>query len=363
MFPSTAVLRERSGTGRIAYLGMDLDPKALERGKVARVRHYFRVDAPPSGDYDVFVHGEIPGGGGRPIVADHAPAEGRFLTSRWKTGEIWPDEHNILVPNDVSSATLELFVGMFKGNTRLTVEAPPGASDGQDRIKVATIAIGGAAPSDELPAVTIKRATKKITADGVLDEADWANAEVMTFADTMEKRPIQYPTKLRLLYDDENLYVGFESTDADITDPFKNRDDPIYDHECVEVYLMPNVIAPAIGPYVEMQASPSGVIFDAAFTGRRQGMDKSFNAGQTVGTKIDGTLNGAGADRGWVSEWVVPWKGIRGVQKPPVPGDEWRGNAYRIEKHSNGAEYSAWSPPRVGDFHNIVRFGRMKFGS
>ncbi len=46
--------------------------------------------------------------------------------------------------------------------------------------------------------------------------------------------------------------------------------------------------------------------------------------------------------------------------------DEWRMNAYRIEKHNEGGklkgEFTAWSPPKVGDFHNVVRFGRMKFG-
>ena len=66
-----------------------------------------------------------------------------------------------------------------------------------------------------------------------------------------------------------------------------------------------------LGPYVELQASPRGVIFDAAFTARRQGMDTTFNAAQTVGTKIEGTIDDpSDKDRGWVSEWVVPWKSI-----------------------------------------------------
>jgi hypothetical protein len=101
-------------------------------------------------------------------------------------------------------------------------------------------------------------------------------------------------------------------------------------------------------------------------------MDKSFEAGQTVGTVLDGTLeapesNPADRDRGWVSEWVVPFAKIKWLNAPPKPGDEWRMNAYRIEKHREDGrlegEFSGWSPPRVGDFHNIARFGRMKFGS
>lgn len=367
MIPSRAVLHERSGRGVIEYLGFDFEPKTPERGQTLELVHYFRVVEPPTGDYDVFVHGEMPGGGARAFVGDHAPADGRFLTSRWKTDEIWPDKHRVLIPKDYGANAIELYVGLFKGEVRLTVEAPPGKSDGQDRIRAGTIQLGGEAVKDDLPIANIARASGEIKADGVLDEPSWAKAEVITFSDSMGRGTnVQFPTKLRLLYDDQNLYVAFEATDEDVTEKFSKRDDPIYDHEAVEVFVMPNVVAPALGPYVEMQASPGGVIFDAAFIARRQGMDTKFDAGQTVGTKIDGTLNKQDdTDRGWVSEWIVPFKGIRGVDKAPSAGDEWRMNAFRIEKNgpleSPRGEYTAWSPPRVGDFHNTARFGRMKF--
>lgn len=346
---------------------MDLEPKTPNRGDTVEVTHYFKVLEPLAGDYDVFVHGDIPGEGGRVIAGDHAPADGRFLTSRWKQDEIWPDKHRVLVPRDYPANTLELWVGLFKGDTRLTLEGEPGKNDGHNRLRIATINIGGEGVKDDLPLASITRATGAIKADGVLDEADWNKAEVLTLSDSMGRGTnVQFPTKLRLLWDEQNLYVGFDCIDADVTERFTKRDDPIYDHEAVEVFIMPNVIAPALGPYVELQASPGGVIFDASFIARRQGMDTTFNAAQTVGTKIDGTLNKQDdTDKGFVSEWIVPWTSLRGVAKAPAAGDEWRMNAFRIEK--NGpldrpkGEYTAWSPPKVGDFHNVVRFGRMKF--
>src|SRR5262245_46953148 len=81
--PIQAVLRERSGLGRIVYLGADIDPKSPERGKPFTLTHYFKVEKHALGDYDVFVHGDLPGGGGRVLSGDHAPMEGRFPTSRW----------------------------------------------------------------------------------------------------------------------------------------------------------------------------------------------------------------------------------------------------------------------------------------
>ncbi len=366
-FPSAALLHERSGRGLVRYLGMDVKPEHPKRGDVVEITHYFRAERKVSGAYDVFVHGEVPGANTRVLVADHGPVLGQVASDTWVVGQIWADPHRVKIPDDAPSAAIDLWVGLFKGDRRWTVEARAGASDGRDRIRAGRIVLDGPTPSDDLPEVVVPRATAKITPDAVRDEADWAKAPVLRFTDSMGRDvPVRYPTTLRLLYDDENLYVLFESQDADITERFSKRDDPIYDHETVEIFIMPKIAAPEVGPYVELQASPGGVIFDASFEGRRRGMNTKFNAGQTVGTVINGTLNDPSPDTSWVSEWVVPWKGIRGANGAPKPGDEWRMNAYRIEKHNEDGklkgEFTAWSPPKVGDFHNVVRFGKMKFG-
>ncbi|MCA9552409.1 MAG: carbohydrate-binding family 9-like protein [Myxococcales bacterium] len=365
-YPAQAVLHERSGRGQVTYLGMSAKPERPARGDVVEVTHYFRVDRPATGDPDVFVHGEIPGSGERVLVADHAPALGKLPLRMWQQGEIWSDPHRIKIPTDVAAPAIDLWVGLYKGNARWTAEAARGGTDGKDRIHAARLPLSGPMPADGLPEVVIPRAQGPINPDGKLDEASWSAAPVLTFADSMGRdTPVKYATRLRLLYDDENLYVSFECDDVDITERFKNRDDPIYDHETAELFIMPKVAAPALGPYVELQASPTGVIFDASFEARRTGMNTSYDAGQTVGTTLDGTLNDPSPDKGWVSEWVVPWSGIRGAGGPPAPGDEWRMNAFRIEKYQEGGrqvgEFSAWSPPKVGDFHNVLRFGRMKF--
>ncbi len=365
LFPSQAILHERGGPGQLLYLGMDAKPGSPKRGETVELTHYFQVKTAVKGSYDVFLHGDIPGG--RAFVGDHAPILGKLPTQLWKTGEIWADKHRVYIPDDLPSGTVSLFVGLFKGDTRFVVRAPPGGSDGRNRVKAAQLRIRGPSPKQDLPEVVIPKTKGKFVADGKLNEAEWSRAPTLSFSDTLGRNiDVRYPTKLKLLYDDENLYVAFESVDQDITERYSKRDDPIYEHETVELFLMPNVTAPATGPYVELQASPGGVIFDASFTGRRRGMNKGFNAAQTVGTVLNGTLNTQDQDQGWVSEWVVPFKSLRGVTAAPKAGDEWRGNAFRIEKYREGSqtkgEYTAWSPPKIGDFHNIERFGRIKFG-
>lgn len=358
-----ALFLEPGGSGRLRYLGVDR-PESGRAGAKLELRHLFEIEQPFSEDARIFVHGET-AAQGRVAVDDHVPIGGEVPLRSMKAGERWRDVHQLELPPNLNRGTLELYFGLFRGAKRMSLEAEAGANDGRDRLRIGAVAVEGA-PSPDLPMVEIRRTDDAIEVDGVLDEPAWARAEVLEFHDTMgRERETRFPTRLRLLYDDAFLYVAFEAEDRDISERYSKRDDPIYEHETVELFLMPHVRAPELGPYVELQASPTGVIFDASFTGRRQGMNTAFDAGQTVATRRRGTLNDDQDDEGWVSEWKVPFTGIRGVKKAPEAGEEWRMNAFRIEKFNEGGqlqgEYTAWSPPRVGDFHATDRFGRLVF--
>jgi hypothetical protein len=216
-----------------------------------------------------------------------------------------------------------------------------------------------------VPHVSVPVRTSSITVDGRLDEPAWAAAPELDFAPSMGDGaavPEDRRTTLRLLWDDDALYVGFEARDPDVTEKARDRDDPVYDHEAVELFLMPHAAGPGTGPYVELQASPTGVIFDASFVGPRKGMDAGWNGGQIVVSEVDGSLGAPEPDRAWTSEWRVPFDSLRWVRNNPRPGDVWRMNAFRIDRSRGLPDlYVAWSPPRVGDFHKVERFGFMTF--
>ena len=129
----------------------------------------------------------------------------------------------------------------------------------------------------------------------------------------------------------------------------------------VEIFLVPNN---PLGPYAEIELAPSNALFDARFTGRRAGMDLAWSSGTRHAVHLDGTLNDdRDQDRGWTAELAIPLASLPGVKGPiPARGEVWRMNLYRLRQGpGQPGEGQAWSAPKVGDFHALDRFGRLRF--
>jgi hypothetical protein len=48
---------------------------------------------------------------------------------------------------------------------------------------------------------------------------------------------------------------------------------------------------------------------------------------------------------------------------PPAPGNVWRINMFRMDlPQGKPQQASGWSPPMVGDFHALDKFGELVFG-
>ena len=86
--------------------------------------------------------------------------------------------------------------------------------------------------------------------------------------------------------------------------------------------------------------------------------------------RVDGTLNKReDQDKGWTVELAIPLEDVKGMDDksalklPPAPGDVWRINMFRMDMPQGKPQQAAgWSPPMVGDFHALDRFGELVFG-
>tara|TARA_B100000683_G_scaffold272471_1_gene315738 strand:+ start:781 stop:2010 length:1230 start_codon:yes stop_codon:yes gene_type:complete len=311
----------------------------------------------------VFVHGMAPGAEQNQVSADHALPAAKKSHPKIQNGDYIEDRFTIKVPAFFVGDSLQLYTGIYTGKKRFPV-SPKSAHDGKNRIPFATLKVGGAKTS--LPTAQIPKANGAVTIDGKLDEPAWENAISLTpFILYHGKSAAKQQTHVKATWTSDFLYLAFESLDKDIHTPYTKRDDPIYESEAVEIFI------DADGDqddYVELQAAPNEVQFDASFKGgRRKNFNTGYNSSYLVKNTVEGTLNKAGdQDVKWISEWQIPVKDLVDADKQIKAGAKWRVNLFRLDRiRRNGkvvrSEASAWSSPLSGDFHNIARMGTFEF--
>jgi hypothetical protein len=100
----------------IRLLGYDLPLAEPAPGDTLHLALYWGVDAPPQGDYTVFVH--LLGQDGVPVAqGDARPDGGNYPTSMWEAGERIRDAHAVPIPGGVNAGSYRLGVGLYLPET------------------------------------------------------------------------------------------------------------------------------------------------------------------------------------------------------------------------------------------------------
>lgn len=210
----------------------------------------------------------------------------------------------------------------------------------------------------------IARTAGPLQIDGRLDEPAWsAAAEAGSFCFPWWKQGHREPTAAKLLWDDQNLYVAFRCSDAHIWGENTERDSPVYQDDCVEVFTSPNPDQPQ--QYFNIEMNVKGAYLDFYHPGGPATREEWNPAGIRIATTVQGTLNNDGdTDDHWILEAAIPLASFSAVAKhtPPQPGDMWRMNLNRLGGKTN-PQHSQWSAgdPQKLSFHAPPYFGRVIF--
>jgi len=124
--------------GKLVYLGSDFEPAVAAPGQQVRVTSYWKVVQPPGEGWRIFTHLEGPNHHGF-VNDDHGAIAGKYPVDQWKAGEIVRDQRTIAVPANWSASSMLIYVGAWKGQTRLSVKSGP--NDGANRVLAATIPV------------------------------------------------------------------------------------------------------------------------------------------------------------------------------------------------------------------------------
>ncbi|HJQ21083.1 MAG TPA: DUF5916 domain-containing protein [Gemmatimonadaceae bacterium] len=153
-----------------------------------------------------------------------------------------------------------------------------------------------------LPVSVAVRASGPIRIDGRLDEIAWRSAPVtdqFTQIDPEEGKPASQRTEVRVLYDDDALYVGVRLWDSGrITARLGRRDGPLGDSDWFGLMLDSyHDHRTAFG----FDVNPAGVKRDEVKTIETD--DNSWDAVWDVATSVDSA--------GWTAEYRVPFSQLR----------------------------------------------------
>ncbi|MFC1526734.1 carbohydrate-binding family 9-like protein [Candidatus Latescibacterota bacterium] len=257
---------------------------------------------------------------------------------------------------------------------------------------------------DAIERYTAHQIAEPIAVDGRLSEAAWLAApRSPRFEDLISGRVPIHDTRAAVLWDSDNLYIGFWLEEPDVQASLTERDDLIYENNDAEVFIAGQ------DAYYEFEINALGTIYEVFFvwdeayeaggyatvrelrkdhpkarpfngvglTDHPRGLRTGFWGYDLPGLKtavqVDGTLNDSSdRDRGWTVELALPWEGLAWVAEadgrslPPRDGDVWRLDFSRFNQYKEAppAEDSggwAWSTHGVWDSHVPECFPFIEF--
>jgi hypothetical protein len=215
------------------------------------------------------------------------------------------------------------------------------------------------------PVWEVPRAGTAIEVDGRLEEAAWFGAPALELTEFPWWRGGKKErTLVKLLWDDENLYVAHLSEDAHITARHRERDGRIAEDDCFEIMLMPDPANP--NRYFNLEWNVVGGLVDNFRpNGAKAPRAPRWDAeGVQIAGAFRGTLNDdRDTDEWWRVEVAIPWRNFREFAvTPPKPGSYWLGNLNRHGGDTNG-QYSQWSAGDTAEpsFHTPHQFGKLVF--
>ena len=226
-----------------------------------------------------------------------------------------------------------------------------------------------------------------IIIDGILDEESWKKAlSSNSFVDIEgSKMPLPlYDTKIKMLWDEDNLYISAWIEETHIWATYTERESIIFHENDFEIFIDPNGDT---HNYYEIEINALNTIWDLLLTKPYKDYGRPIKTWDVKGMKTavhtEGTINDpSDTDDYWSVEIALPWNSLKEYAfeaKKPKDGEQWRMNFSRVQWRLdiiNGTykkqinpqtnetfpEYNwVWSPQGIINMHHPETWGYVQF--
>lgn len=220
--------------------------------------------------------------------------------------------------------------------------------------------------------------------DGKADEADWQQADWTADFEDIEgdKKPKPlFRTRLKMLWDESNLYLFAELEEPHIWAYYDTPDQIVYHENDIEVFIDPDGNT---HDYYEYEVNARNTLFDLMMpkpyrNGGHANITWHSKGFRSV-VSVDGTLNNPrDTDKKWSVEMKIPFTDLG--EKAPLDAQIWKMNFSRVQwrtevidgKYQKIKEPSTgralpesnwvWSPPGLINMHYPERWGMVQFST
>lgn len=229
---------------------------------------------------------------------------------------------------------------------------------------------------------TALRPSSPIIIDGKLDDESWQKTPFSEdFVDIEgDLKPLPFlRTRVKLLWDDQALYIGAELIEPQIWATLTERDAVIFHDNDFEVFIDPDGDT---HDYYELEVNALGTLWDLflikPYRDRQQVAINAWDVREIeYAIHIEGSLNDpSDTDQAWYVEMKIPMQVLQECAHkdfPPPEGDYWRVNFSRVHwettvqdgkyvKVPSRPEYNwVWSPQGLIAMHYPERWGYLFF--
>lgn len=230
------------------------------------------------------------------------------------------------------------------------------------------------------PVYSCMRAKHPFTLDGNVEKPFWKDAPFTGYFVDIEgdhgEKP-RFQTRVKMMWDDDNLYVGAVLEGDEIWATLMERDSVIFQDNDFEIFIDPDSDT---HQYFEFEMNALGTVWDLFLTKPYRDFGASpINGWDIHGLQcavfIDGELNNPLADnRRWMAEVILPFAALREGNggKGPKTGDYYRVNFSRVhwdtqvvdgqyQKCSKTEHNWVWAPTGLVNIHYPELWGFVFF--
>ena len=232
---------------------------------------------------------------------------------------------------------------------------------------IATAAASAKEPPTTAPSYRCVFTTTAPKIDGNIDDEVWTKAEwTADFVDVTTADKAPHRTRVRMLWDADNLYLAAELEEPHVRGSRTRHDDFLYLENAFEVFLDPDQNG---RNYAELEINALNTTLDLV-------MDKPFTEhgtanvswtakGWKTAVHVDGTINDpSDQDKGWTVEMAIPLSALKRYHPsviPPKNGTRWRAEFARINSSEDDKGHWVWSPIGKVNFHVPEKWGTIEF--